>query len=93
MAVNKIITQVIDEFGKSAYDINCGECEDFAMRVIELMGGYSPVLTDMSLNIESEFGGHVWIEYNNRYYDAECLGGVADYRNLPIFQRSKGVSL
>ena len=30
---------------------------------------------------------HTWLYYAGRHYDAECVDGVGDYRDLPFFQR------
>lgn len=30
---------------------------------------------------------HTWIRWQGRHYDAECLDGVTDYRDLPFFDR------
>lgn len=30
---------------------------------------------------------HTWIACDGRHYDAECIDGVADYRDLPFFKR------
>jgi hypothetical protein len=30
---------------------------------------------------------HVWLSVDGRHYDAECVEGVDDYRDLPFFQR------
>jgi len=30
---------------------------------------------------------HTWLYSDGRHYDAECVDGVADYRDLPFFQR------
>lgn len=30
---------------------------------------------------------HTWIAHDGRHYDAECVEGVTDYRDLPFFRR------
>lgn len=30
---------------------------------------------------------HTWLAYDGRHYDAECVEGVADHRDLPFFER------
>lgn len=32
-----------------------------------------------------DFGFHVWIVYNNKFYDAECPKGATNFFKLPIF--------
>ena len=31
--------------------------------------------------------GHSWIYYNSKHYDVECLDGVSNFWDLPIFKR------
>jgi len=83
--ITSIIIQLVAEWGKSAYDINNGECDEFAMEVIERMGGYQTGITEQSEPLESKYGGHVWIVWNNHHYDAECPNGVQNFEQLPIF--------
>ena len=86
--IKQVILKVKREFGESGYAINSGECEDFAMRVIDLMGGYNNGLTDGAPDdMECCLPGHYWIEYQGQYYDAECSSGVANWHKLPIFRR------
>ena len=88
MEIKRALLQARKEFGKPGYEINNGECEDFALRVISLLGGYSEGLTDGTPDFDSVYVGHYWIEYKGRYYDAECLEGVTNWRRLPIFLNS-----
>lgn len=88
MDIKQAIAQAKTELGKSGHAINCGECEDFAMRVIDLMGGYSNELTDGAPDdMDCYLPGHYWIEYKGKYYDAECSSGASDWHKLPIFKR------
>lgn len=88
MTIRLAILKAKLEFRKPGYLINCGECDLFAMRVIELMGGYSNELTDGAPDdMECELPGHYWIEYQGNYYDAECSRGVSDWICLPIYKR------
>lgn len=88
MEITREIGKLVREYNKSPYEINNGECEDFAMNIIERMGGYSDELTD---NATPDMGlpGHYWIEYKGVCYDAECSSGVLGWQNLPIFLRCK----
>jgi hypothetical protein len=88
-------TQAINEqikiWNVKPYDINNGQCEDFAMAVIKSMGGYSDTLEEVateSFNNTDDLPGHVWIYYGDKYYDAECPEGVSDWRELPIFKKA-----
>lgn len=83
-----LIKDLVTEYDKSPYDINNGECEDFALEIIRRMGGYSPDLTDGAPNdMECKLPGHYWIEYKGKYYDAECPQGVSKWQELPIFKK------
>lgn len=70
-------------YGVTPYEINCGLCEEWAIQAER----FSDEIYVYDLGIDSDYGGHVFVEYHGRYYDAECLEGVEDYRNLPIFQQ------
>lgn len=59
------------------YDINCGQCEEWAGRVEELVGD--------SVTVHDPDECHVFIEHGGKFYDAECPEGVTDWRRLPIF--------
>lgn len=95
--VTEILNQLVEEFGVSAYEINNGLCEDFAMTAIDRLEGSSDHVyecvtesftdADGCLPDGTQLGGHVWIHYYGRYYDAECPEGVADWKELPIFRR------
>lgn len=34
-------------------------------------------------------GSHIWLEFNDLHFDAECVEGVNDPSDLPIFQRNE----
>lgn len=65
-------------------DINLQYCQYVAETVVERL--------DDNADIEIvEDGGrgsfHTWITYDGCHYDAECVEGVADHRDLPFFKR------
>lgn len=65
-------------------DINLHYCGYVAETVVEQLP------EDMDVEILEDGGrgyAHTWIRYNGRHYDAECIEGVADYRDLPFFRR------
>lgn len=65
-------------------DINCQYCQYVAETVTERVGD------DIHIEILEDGGRgyvHTWIYHDGAHYDAECLEGVSDYRNLPFFQR------
>jgi len=89
MNIKSIIKETIRQWKISPSKINNGRCEDFAMEIIDKMGGYSNILYEVCTENFVEFGelvSHVWIYYKGRYYDAECLQGVRNWKELPIFK-------
>ncbi len=71
-----------------AFDINCGLCEDWANRVADLVDGVE-VLDPIDLTGDRDEDAHIFIRYRGHYYDAECHGGVDDWRLLPLFSRNR----
>lgn len=79
------------------YEINNGQCEDFAMALIEELGGYREInkactkgLTEFDVCNFTDFGdlpSHVWVWFDGKHYDAECPEGVEDWRKLPLFAK------
>lgn len=67
-----------------AEDINLHYCRYVAETVADRVGEESGVRV-----IEDGGRGfaHTWVECDGRHYDAECVEGVDDYRDLPFFQR------
>ena len=88
MDIEEAIEQVLEEYNLSGRVINRGYCEEFASRVIDIMGGYSHVLDIGADDMDVEpWVGHYWIEYEGRFFDAECIRGVDFWQDLPIFKR------
>ena len=79
---------ISDKFPKTPYDINCGFCADFATLVWEKMNRDQSILihNDEEMMPEQEYS-HTFLEYENLFYDAECLEGVDDWTDLPTFHR------
>lgn len=71
------------------WDINNGYCDQWAVRVAELVGDEA----DGDFSFEDEMTGcdHYMVEYRSRYYDAECHAGVADPSELPIYAYNRKV--
>lgn len=65
-------------------DINLRYCRYVAETVADRLGPDRPVAV-------LEDGGrgfvHTWLAVEGRHYDAECVEGVDDYRDLPFFRR------
>jgi len=93
----KTVAQIILDLLNSAkwcettpYEINNGDCEAFAMDVIDELGGEDPPRLFMDNTPsdeweESDAPGHCWVVHEGRLYDAECPGGVKTWEELPIF--------
>jgi len=97
-AIGEVIRAEVAAYRKHPYDINCGECEEFAEDVIARLGGYREGLTETSFDIETlgesdviDLPGHIWIKCDGLHYDAEEPAGVEDWRDLPIFARLRRV--
>ena len=65
-------------------DINLHYCRYVAEAVVDRLPDDAPVRV-------LEDGGrgyvHTWLALDGRHYDAECVAGVEDYRDLPFFRR------
>jgi len=74
------------------WDINNnGFCEEFALSVYEKMTGikYDFIMDyvndeNSNINLILQYP-HIWIKYEGKHYDAECLDGVSNPRDLPFF--------
>lgn len=87
--IKTVISNVIKQMGMSPYEINNSRCEDFALKIASKVKGAVDVCTENFV----EFGslpGHVWILFERKHYDAECIDGVDNFLELPIFQRARG---
>lgn len=112
MNIQLIIRDTLKKFKVIPYEINNGLCEEFAMEVIESMGGYQKDLFELTSDnftddndefkpeyladygdidnpdpSEIDMGSHVWIYYNGKHYDAECVEGVENLFDLPFYKR------
>lgn len=72
---------------RSAYEVNSGDCENFAMDHQELIPGSEIIGTDNMLGWDTDYPGHIWLYDGIKHYDSETLEGVEDYLDLPIFKR------
>jgi hypothetical protein len=87
-----VIKKLVKEWGKDPYDINNGECEEFAVKVIKRMGGWDRDdlfdLTSDNFVEDRLLPDHVWVCYKGRHYDAECPEGVDSWKDLPLFKNA-----
>jgi len=63
---------------------NDGFCDIFAEKFKEEYPGAELWGTDYGVGYVF---GHVWVKYNNKFYDAETPNGVEDWKNLPYIQK------
>ena len=84
-------------YAPNAYEINNGQCEDFAW-IIECEGFGEMLWQDQLEEItdltwgeyKDEIEGychHCFILYNGKFYDAECPSGVEHPKDLPLFAK------
>ena len=78
----------IDNGFASMYDINNGDCENFAIAFVATIPGGEVIGTDNVDGWDSDYPGHIWIYDGKRHYDSECLDGVEEWKNLPFFVRA-----
>ncbi len=73
----------------TAREVNSGLCEDFAIDLSESLPEAEVLYTEDFIDWDSDDypGGHAWVSYQGKYYDAECLNGVTDWKSLPFFLR------
>lgn len=74
----------------SAYDVNSGQCEEFAHYLHELFPESFLRYTEDYISWDSEDhpGGHCWLYLDGKHYDSESLQGVDDWKDLPIIKRN-----
>jgi len=95
LTIGEQVELVTEKYGDSAMEINSGNCELFAIGVIEAFGGYrlgawecwADAMTDCSTQ-EGHTWSHCFIIFQGRYYDSECPEGVNAWRDLPFFVRN-----
>lgn len=72
----------------TTYDINNGSCEDFAMKIEELV---PDAVSYWIEDIDPKYPNHCIIEYKGRFYDAECIEGVDKIEELPICKKALSI--
>lgn len=68
-------------------DINCGNCEDWAMLVVNKVHDVEAIWLDEYRDEFSELM-HCVVRWNKRFYDSECHKGVDNIIDLPYCQRN-----
>ncbi len=69
------------------YDINNGGCEDWANEVLDAMRTSSHMVGLWATDWDHADSSHIFIEIDQRFYDAERLEGADDYMQLPLFAK------
>lgn len=85
------LCQQPDWRGHHPYDVNDGQCEEFAFELIQLAENRGIRLDAHQTPSRSRYTGHVWVydPSTGLHHDAEELGGVKRWTNLPIFARAR----
>ncbi|HET9061728.1 MAG TPA: hypothetical protein VFO62_00430 [Candidatus Binatia bacterium] len=83
------VRRLVREFGSHPWDINNGECEEFADALADALGDDNDeaVVVDCASDDWSIDYHHQCVRYGDRYYDAEEPYGVTDWRHLPLVIR------
>jgi hypothetical protein len=77
------IGKLVEKYGKTPYEINRGQCEEFAAELSQELGDGATLADD---DADGRIGGHVWTVFHGRHYDAEAPYGVDDPQELPFFK-------
>lgn len=81
---DKLLSNPVSPRVEDPVDINLHYCRYVAETVIENLGD------EIDVEILEDGGRgfvHTWIAHDGCHYDAECVGGVDNHRDLPFFQR------
>jgi hypothetical protein len=86
-ALEQVTTEYVEDLGLTPHDITHGHCYEWARKVVNLLPG--SVFKDVDLwphRGKADLPYHVWVEYKRKAYDAETLGGVSTWQQLPFFK-------
>lgn len=77
------------QFPSTPAHINNGFCADFATIVWEQLERHPDIIfhDDEEMTGGEHQYSHTFLEFNDKFYDAECVKGTEDWTELPIFQR------
>jgi hypothetical protein len=82
--VPQAIQRLVREYGLTPDEICGGNCDEFANDLADIIGG-----TLMATSEESDLPAHFFVEKDGLYYDSQTPQGVANIRDLPIFQAAQ----
>ncbi len=102
MTLAEAITATINQFlasgdWPSPYDINCGQCEDFAIGVIDAITGerenealYMEWVEDQDSRYENYAHAVICMDTPEgyMYFDSECPEGVASLDDIPVVKNN-----
>ena len=83
----RLITESMLPECKTPYEINNGGCEEWAELVLAELRRSSNMVARWGTDVDLAECTHIFIEIDNSFFDAECLHGVGDYMQLPLFAR------
>ncbi|MFC1719437.1 hypothetical protein ACFL6S_37655 [Candidatus Poribacteria bacterium] len=93
MEMKDIMIDTIEQMKMKPYDINNGNCDEFAQIICDRVEGAEIRATSIDDDFEGyRWVGHIWIEYQGRHYDAEHIEGAENFLDLPIFRRAEEVN-
>jgi hypothetical protein len=84
------IKELVLAYKKHPYDINNGDCEEFADEIVKKIKRARIEWGDENLELfgpEHEPECHCYIVYKGKYYDAEEPYGVESPAKLPVYFR------
>lgn len=86
-AFKQAMRDLVAEYGMHPSQINYGFCADFACAISEKFE-QAEVYSDKDCDPDREYT-HSFLELGGMYYDAECIEGVKNWWDLPIFKRQE----
>ena len=82
-----ITNELLAEGYPSPYQINNGGCDEWANRVLDSFRDDCRMVGCWATDPDLADSSHIFIEIDDRFFDAECPEGVDDYMLLPLFAR------
>ena len=89
--ISQVIKDLVKEYGETPLQINQGNCDSFAFDVAERVAGCIVLEAGGMVWEESEHPAHLFIYYQNKFYDAAHPNGVAHWEDLYTLERKKKV--
>ena len=80
--ISKTIKKLIKKYKILPTKINSGNCESFANDLLKVVGG----------SIYEVPFEHIFLKWKNKYYDAEAIDGVINWKDLPYFKRCSAIA-